>query len=593
MIPLPSGANMALSVLYPREGFLRAPPFTANVPPLSVPCHTGPEADSVSVVPPELAATICQARIGGSFWAPRPSFGRPIILALCSRVSAQAAEPFVSGLMRRFPAQALLLVTAAANHGARRLARRTGIAEILLPADPHGLLDHAEEIHQLGPGDIAILGALRGLPTRWYARPQDTDGHVLTSQDIRTGLAQACRYVDPFTGMPATLAATIDLLLLWKDILTQNRKIALCGGMSLWKRRRMARFFSSAPGHPPFGNRVSAAVRASLAHGGTQAIAAWATRIPHRLETTIRREEVPLWRVEDGFVRSVGLGSDLRTPASIILDKRGIYYDPRQPSDLEHILATTLFDDRIRQRARTIIDRLIRDGISKYGRSAGGGSRPDWPAQTSRTVILVPGQVADDLSVRCGGGEIQGNLALLQAVRERNPAAFVIYRPHPDVDAGHREGRLDDAIIRRYADHVSRGGAITAAVSHVDEVHTLTSLAGFEALLRGVKVVTYGVPFYAGWGLTIDRGIIPARRNRTLTIEELAAGTLLIYPRYLDPVTELPCPLETLLSRLGDEKLWRPTPLMRVRRLQGRMKTLIAAGRRRQAYKNQGSERPA
>ena len=44
----------------------------------------------------------------------------------------------------------------------------------------------------------------------------------------------------------------------------------------------------------------------------------------------------------------------------------------------------------------------------------------------------------------------------------------------------------------------------------VDEVHTLTSLTGFEALLRGIEVHAYGGPFYAGWGLTMIGLISPA-----------------------------------------------------------------------------------
>ncbi|WP_272873649.1 hypothetical protein [Candidatus Accumulibacter phosphatis] len=70
----------------------------------------------------------------------------------------------------------------------------------------------------------------------------------------------------------------------------------------------------------------------------------------------------------------------------------------------------------------------------------------------------------------------------------------------------------------------------------VDEVHSLTSLTGFEALLRGKKVVCYGQPFYAGWGLTVDL-MPPPRRTRTLTLDELVAGVLIMYPAYLSRQT--------------------------------------------------------
>ncbi len=204
---------------------------------------------------------------------------------------------------------------------------------------------------------------------------------------------------------------------------------------------------------------------------------------------------------------------------------------------------------------------------------------PQLPA--GRRVVLVPGQVADDLSVRLGGGAIQSNLALLQAVRGAAPDAHILYKPHPDVDAGHRQGAIPDAQVLEIADGIVRGVPMAALISAVQEVHTLTSLTGFEALLRGRTVTCWGQPFYSGWGLTRDMAPM-LRRTRQLTLPELAAGVLLLYPRYLDPVTGMPCPAEVLLDRLSDPALWRAGPLVRVRRAQGRvarwMSRIAAAG---------------
>ena len=61
---------------------------------------------------------------------------------------------------------------------------------------------------------------------------------------------------------------------------------------------------------------------------------------------------MPLIRVEDGFVRSVGLGSDFLPPASLVLDRRGMYFDPRTKSDLETLLCETEFDPPLLARAR-------------------------------------------------------------------------------------------------------------------------------------------------------------------------------------------------------------------------------------------------
>jgi capsular polysaccharide export protein len=179
----------------------------------------------------------------------------------------------------------------------------------------------------------------------------------------------------------------------------------------------------------------------------------------------------------------------------------------------------------------------------------------------------VPGQVEDDLSVRLGGAGVSGNLDLLRRVRTANPDAFILYKPHPDVEAGHRKGRIPDKMASDFADTIIRQVSTAAILTEIDELHTLTSLAGFEALLRRRRVVVYGRPFYAGWGLTTD--LTPFDRGRRITIEQLVAGALILYPRYLDPVTRLPCGPEIVIERLDDPELWKPGLLVVARRLQG------------------------
>jgi capsular polysaccharide export protein len=271
--------------------------------------------------------------------------------------------------------------------------------------------------------------------------------------------------------------------------------------------------------------------------------------------------------MEDGFIRSVGLGSNLYPPLSVAVDSRGIYYDPTRPSDLEHILQTTVFDERLLNRARALQQHLIAAGISKYGTG-----ESTFPARRAGSrLILVPGQVEDDESVRLGGGGVAGNLDLLRRTRTHEPDAEIWFRPHPDVDAGHRKGRIADVEALRFADRVLRGGSMARLLDLVDGLHVLSSLAGFEGLIRGREVTVHGVPFYAGWGLTRDLAPAPARRTRRLQLPELIAATLILYPRYLDPVTRLPCPVETLVARL--EAQGRPAPnwLSRLRELQGKL----------------------
>ena len=79
-------------------------------------------------------------------------------------------------------------------------------------------------------------------------------------------------------------------------------------------------------------------------------------------------------------------------------------------------------------------------------------------------------------------------------------------------------------------------GDIISWIEAVDEVHTLTSTVGFEALMRNKPVFTYGLPFYAGWGLTQD-WLDCERRTATRTLEELVYAVLIEYPTYLNPKT--------------------------------------------------------
>jgi capsular polysaccharide export protein len=93
---------------------------------------------------------------------------------------------------------------------------------------------------------------------------------------------------------------------------------------------------------------------------------------------------------------------------------------------------------------------------------------------------------------------------------------------------------------------------------------------GFEALLRGLPVTTYGAPFYAGWGLTTDRSDVPPRRRARPSIEALAHATLIDYPRYFDPKTGLPCPVEIAVLRLSGGDIPAPGRLNRLTsKLQG------------------------
>jgi len=144
---------------------------------------------------------------------------------------------------------------------------------------------------------------------------------------------------------------------------------------------------------------------------------------------------------------------------------------------------------------------------------------------------------------------------IIDHVRDANPDAVILYKPHPDVEAGLRSGAVD---AKGLADLVLSRTDPAALLDKVDEVWTMTSLLGFEALLRGLPVTTTGAPFYAGWGLTTDLGEIPERRTARPTLAGLVHAALIDYPRYFDPVTGRVCPVEVVVDRLAQGRVPHP-----------------------------------
>lgn len=279
-----------------------------------------------------------------------------------------------------------------------------------------------------------------------------------------------------------------------------------------------------------------------------------------------------LIRLEDGFLRSVGLGADLVRPMSWVVDPQGIYFDATAPSRLENLLQAHVFDEALLARARQLRDAIVQAGISKYNVGSAGWCRP----QTSQRIVLVTGQVETDASLAFGAFGLRRNFDLLQAVRRRYPDDYLVYKPHPDVVAGMRRSGEGEEQAGDYCDEVVTDVPIGDVMATVDEVHVMTSLAGFEALLRGKRVVCHGMPFYAGWGLTED-ALSCERRTRRLSLDQLVAGALLCYPVYFDrDGTRLITPEEALTSlsdwraeTQGREPWWRGLARMALRRIVG------------------------
>ena len=259
---------------------------------------------------------------------------------------------------------------------------------------------------------------------------------------------------------------------------------------------------------------------------------------------------LPVLKMEDGFIRSVGLGSNLVPPLSLVIDDLGIYFDAQAPSRLEAVFQTASFSAETIQQADELIAALVAANVGKYNVGQGGFFVP---LENKRKIILVPGQVEDDASIKLGSPAIKKNLDLLKAARAAEPDAYIVFKPHPDVVSGNRCGQVCEADALSVADQIVSEADIISCIMQADEIHTMTSLAGFEALLRRKKVVCYGLPFYAGWGLTEDKLALP-RRKRILTLQELVAGAMIAYPLYLHPENGRPTDVFGALSILKQQR---------------------------------------
>jgi capsular polysaccharide export protein len=335
----------------------------------------------------------------------------------------------------------------------------------------------------------------------------------------------------------------------------EDRRGWVAAGMRLWKRGHLQGFFGR---HRPmrFVRDAAAAERAA----GGRGVMVWGT-LP---------AAGPVTRVEDGFLRSRGLGAALVPPLSLVADPVGIYYDPGAESLLERLIVAGPPPGGI-ARAERLVAALRAAGVTKYNLAGAAPALP--PALAGRRRILVPGQVEDDASIRLGAtGAVRTNRALLEAVRAANPEAAILWKPHPDVEAGLRPGAVPDAAA--LADVTLAGVGAAAALELADEVWTITSTLGFEALLRGLPVTCLGMPFYAGWGLTRDLVPAPARRSARPDRLALAHAALIALPRYRDPVTGLPCPPEVAVERLASGPVRQGAALWLAGRAQGVLATL-------------------
>ena len=358
------------------------------------------------------------------------------------------------------------------------------------------------------------------------------------------------KYYNPIFNKKSDILDTLKTIKRYRYI--KGDKKAFMFGFSAWKHDFIPPFMQEYKKeniifiNPFFKNHLQQAIKKGL--NKDSKIFIWGKKEFKEIENFAKENHITPIRIEDGFIRSISLGSDLTRPYSQVFDTRGIYFDPTTSSDLENILNTQTFKKNLIKEAQILREKILNSKISKYNVNA----HKTLKFPENKTKILVSGQVEDDASIKYGAPN-QTNLSLLKQVKSENPNAYIIFKPHPDVLSGNRVGNIPTQIALQYCDEIITDASLSSCLQAVDEVHTLTSLSGFEALLYGKKVTTYGMPFYAGWGLTNDKQTCK-RRQRKLSLDALIAGTYILYPRYIHPKTLQYCHPIVLIDSLIKEK---------------------------------------
>jgi capsular polysaccharide export protein len=295
---------------------------------------------------------------------------------------------------------------------------------------------------------------------------------------------------------------------------------------------------------PPFGLLAADAL---VGWGRNKGSGRWAQRLAPWLR-------LPIVTLEDGFVRSFGLGV-VGTPAlSAVVDDIGMHFDATGPSRIETMLEHGGWEtEALLARARACLAEMRRLRISKYNVA----SEPS-PAAAAllagEPFVLCVDQTAGDVSIELGAAGPESFRRMLRAARDENPGARIVVKTHPNVATGLRRGCLDAAEAAALgAETIAEALDPWRLLDRTQRLYTVTSQMGLEALVAGVPVRCFGLPFYAGWGATEDDLACP-RRSRRRSAEEIFAAAYLLYARYADPLTGAPTTLERTIATIA---AWR------------------------------------
>ena len=241
--------------------------------------------------------------------------------------------------------------------------------------------------------------------------------------------------------------------------------------------------------------------------------------------------------LEDGFIRSIGLGGS--QSFSLVEDDIGIYYDATALCKLENLLNNYDFKSNsdLLKKSTFAIDLIKKSQVSKYNHAP--NIDDDYFSNATSNKVLIITQTKGDLSLEYGLAKQFNTNEIIDTAIEENPNAEIYLKVHPDVLNGRKGSDIDIESFKTKCKIISDDVNPISLLKHFSKVYTKTSQMGFEALIVGCECVCFGMPFYAGWGLTDDR-VQCERRKRKLNVEEVFAASYILYAKYFNPYTQKP-----------------------------------------------------
>ena len=391
--------------------------------------------------------------------------------------------------------------------------------------------------------------------------PRRNNQKVTLEQLVAAALIKYPRYLNPDTKQLCEVEEVVDWLILQRKDEKDQVDICFVLGFSFWKRSFVSSFIGRKARKIIFVSNTQSLHRyiskkvSNDQENLNLSVLVWGNKYKDLPGTLSKKHQISVWRMEDGFIRSVGLGAELRRPSSLVIDHKGIYYNPQGHSDIVDQLNSVCLSENQKKRGLNLIQQLNDLALTKYnvGIDSPNTLRALKQLAANKEIILVPGQFEQDQSVICSLGQIKTNYDLLKKVRNEFKDAFIIFKEHPDLYSKTRPGALGSEKALETADYYVTDINIHELILLCDRVCTITSLSGFEALIRRKKVSVYGSPFYAGWGLTNDEVAFPERKN-TLSLEDLVYVCLVDYCRCVNWETRRLTSPEFLIDQLSKER---------------------------------------